>query len=399
MSVALAATLLVSMVGTAAAAPTATKTACKQTSGEPILLSTILPLSGPALNPEPLKAVQAAVKGVNCEGGVQGRPLESLPCDANQYVDPNLGPNCAREAVEKGVVASVARVTNDNSVVEIFASAGIPAVDLGNTPLRSLTSTASFPLTPGTVGLLAGLAAKLYDDGARNIRVVVIDTPQSAAIAGFADRGLEPRGAKVLPPVFYPADLSTDTSAVVQQAINGADAIELVLSKEQTAKIVPEIRAAGFKGPLATPATIVDADTKEAKDKNMIFAGGLYPATSTDQPGIVKFNRDMDRFAPKAKRTDGSVAAWEAVRLVADSLEKAPTIDGPALQKQLELATVAYGVAPEFCYCDGGGVYGIPRVFTPYVLIQKVKNGKYVADGDFFDPTAPPTTKAKTKTN
>ena len=395
--IALTAALFVSTLGTAAArTTTASKTKCTKTSGEPILLSQIGNLEGPAANPTIVDGALAAVKAANCDGGVQGRPLKLITCNGSVFMDPNLGPDCARDAVAKGVVASVGRVTADNVVVQTFADAGIPSVDSGTSATRALVSPMSFPMNSGVIGILAGLAAKFYDDGARNIRVMVVDSPGAAAIGDYANKGLASRGASVLPPILYPADPSVDDSAIIQSALaGGTDAIELLLGKDQIEKVVPELRAAGFKGMLGGGTTVLtDPKQKAIQEKGFVLMGSLYPATATSQPAVKQFNADMARFNPKGEKTDASLATWGAVEIVVDALKTSATIDGPGLAAALAKYNVTLGLSPEFCFCDGGNVYGIPRIFTPYVQPQKIKNGKYVVDGEPFDPTAPPASKS-----
>ena len=396
MCVALAGAMLTVMVGNAAAASSsAADTSCTKPSGAPIPLSMIANFSGPGAGDTNFRGgAQAAVKRVNCDGGVQGRPLQLITCNGNPFVDPNLGPNCAREAVSKEVVASVGMTTLDSSVVEAFDDAGIPIVG-APVSLRGLTAPHSFPIVGGLPGALAGQAAKLYDEGSRRIRVLSVDVPGSAALAIFANLGLTPRGSKALETVLLPHDPALDDSAVIQSAITGADAIILAMTGDQLEKVVPEIRSAGFKGKLSSQVTIVSPDQPQVKD--FLFAAFTYPASSTGKPGIDRYNADMDRFSPndRFRGLEGDIVAWESVQIVADALQTAPTISAAALYTALQTYTVSFGVAPDIDFSTGGGVYGIPRIFTPYVIAQKVKNKEYVADGDFFNPTQPPATTSK----
>ena len=397
--VALTAALFVATVGTAGArTTTASQTKCKKTSGEPIVLSQIASLKGQVASPDILDGSTAAVKAANCDGGVQGRPLKLLPCDGNPFTDPNLGATCATKAVAAGAVASVGRVTSDNVVVKTFADAGIPSVDSGTSATQALVSPESFPMISGAIGVLAGLAAKMYDDGARNIRVMVVDVPGASAISSFANKGLEMRGAEVLDPILYPSDPSADDSAIIQSAlVGGTDGIILLLVEDQVAKVVPELRAAGYKGLLGGGTTVLtDPKMKEIQGKDFILIGSHIPVSSAEAPPVQQFKADMARFNPKGQRSDPSLASWGAVEIVVDALKTATTIDGPGLTAALNEYNVTLGLTPDFCYCNGGGVYGIPRIFTPYVLAEKIRNGKFVADGDFFDPTAPPASESST---
>ena len=395
--VALTMAVVTSMIGTAGAVPSANDKTCKKPSGEPILFSMIAPLSGPNTDADFLGGAQASAASINCDGGVQGRPVKILGCNGNIFQDPNLGPNCAREAIAKGVVASTALASNDNSVVQAFHDAGIPMVGVPLAPVALARST-SFPIGAGIAGQLAGMAAKLYDDGHHRIRIMVTDVPGASAILGIANAGLTPRGAKVLDPALLPADEAQDDSAVIQTAIQDTDAIILTLTQTSIDKVVPELRAAGFKGPLATATTVVKPEQPSVKD--FLLVGSFYPASANNRAGIKAFNADMDRFNPKDKERglEGEIMAWESVQVTADALKQASAITPAALMTVLQTYKVDFGVAPVIDFANGGGKFGVPRIFTQYVIAQKVKNKKFVVDGDFFDPTVPPTSATTTTT-
>ena len=396
--IALAVTMLVSMVASAgAAAPSAATTSCKKKpTGEPVLVSMIASISGPVTGDTNfVGAAQAAVKSVNCDGGIQGRPLQLVPCNGNAYVDPNLGPNCAREAIAKGVVATAAMSTADAAVVQAFEDAGIPMVGVP-VAIRGYTLAHSFVISAGLPGIAAGQAAKLYDEGYHRIRVMVLDVPGAAAIASIANAGLTPRSAKVLDPALVPTDPSADMSAVIQTAINGTDALILTVDSNTVAKLAPEIRAAGFKGPISSSVSILRPSEPVIKDFN--FIGSTYPASAKGKPGIDRYNADMDRYAPKDKtrNLENSIQAWESVQIIADALQKAPTISASSLYTALQTYKVTLGVSPDIDFGSSGGQFGIPRIFTPYVIGHKIKNKQYVIDGDFFDPTAAPSATTTT---
>ena len=399
--IAVAVTLLVSAIGAAAARTTsAGKAACKKTSGEPVLVATVSNESSPVPQPFYKPAVLAAAKAVNCDGGIQGRPLKMLTCDGNPYTDPNNGQNCAREAIEAGVVASAASASPDQAIAQAFNNAGIPMVGVALN-LVGLTSPYSFNSSSGAPGIVAGPVAAMWDKGARNIRVLVFQSNLVGAINSFANSALEPRGGTMLDPVQYPPDPSADDSAVIQATVNGADGILLALNAVTNIKVIQELRAAGYKGLIATAATLAEPEVMEgigAKEaKKLILAAGFYPATANEHAGIAEYNADMDRYAPKISRVDASISGWAAVKVIADALNKAPTIDKNALNTVLQTYKITLDVGPVIDFANGGNAYGIPRVFTPMISAQTYKNGKYYIDGDFYDPLIVPEKTTRNK--
>ena len=82
--------------------------------GDPIKVMTIAPVN---TNLPPYPNIPAAAEVyeqyINDAGGIAGRPLEVITCDDRG--DPNEGANCARQAVEEGVVAVVGSFVFDAS--------------------------------------------------------------------------------------------------------------------------------------------------------------------------------------------------------------------------------------------------------------------------------------------
>ena len=400
--VAMAVTLLASAVGTASARTTsASSSGCKPTSGEPVLVSTVANLTQPVLQPLYKPAALAAAKAVNCDGGIQGRPLKILACDGNPFTDPNNGQNCAREAIDAGVVAAAALASPDQSIAAAFAAAKIPMVGTALN-LVGLTSPYSFNLTSGAPGIAAGPAAAMWDKGARKIRLLVFESNLTGAIDSFMQTPLEVRGGTTLPPVQYPPDTSVDDSAIIQSVIgDGTDGILLALNAAANIKVIPELRAAGYKGLIATAATLADTDVMKAigtKEANkLLLSAGFYPATDNSKSGIKQFNADMKKYSPKTERLDATISGWAAVKTVADALNKSPSIDAASLYQTLQTYQYTLQASPDVDLGNGGNAYGIPRVFTTLTALQKYKNGKYYTDVDFFDPLVAPETNSTKK--
>ena len=399
MCLALAAALVASTVGSATARTTsASKTACKTTSGEPVLVSTISSETPPAGGPNYKNTVLAAAKGVNCAGGIHGRPLKMVTCDGNPFIDPNSGQNCARDAIAQGVVASAAMSAPDAAVATALMNAGIPMVGV---PLNlpGLTNPLSFVETSGALGLAAGPAAAVWDKGARKIRLVTFESPLTGAIDSFMNQALEPRGGKTLPPIEFPTDPVADDSALIQAAISGGtDAVYLALDEGTNIKVIPELRAAGYKGIIAATAAITTPKVMKAigasEAKKLVLAAGLYPTTATQHKGIAQYNADMNRYAaPGTQRVEASINAWLAVYIIADALNQAPTVDKEALIKVLNTYKVTQDASPVVDFAGPGNVGVIPRIFTALTGVQQYRNGNYYTDGDFFDPLAAPATK------
>ena len=93
--------------------------------GEPIKVMVTAPVDT-QLPPYPNipGAAEVYEQYINANGGVAGRPLEVITCDNKG--EPNEGANCARQAVEEGVVAVVGSFTFDASrIIPVLEEANI----------------------------------------------------------------------------------------------------------------------------------------------------------------------------------------------------------------------------------------------------------------------------------
>ena len=393
---ALTTSLLVPTLGTANAKVSTAKASCQKPSGEPIPIFYIAQLAGPTSQTNYHLAVEAATKSINCAGGVKGRPLDLTQCNGNTLVDPNLGQNCARDAIAAGAVAAPGIQVLDGAVITTLSNAGIPTL---GTPVTTpaLVLPTSFSVTGGVPASLTSLAARLYDEGARKIRLISLDSPQVGAFVTVINNAMKPRGFTLLDPVLFPTDPSADDSALIQAAMNGADALIIAQTLEGIQKIVPELYAAGWTGKIGINATTIPPNEPAIQHKGIILSQGLYPPTATNHKAVRDFNADMAKYAPKLGRPtlDGDLSAWLSVQIVADALKQAATIDAPALLNVLNAYKVPFDVGPPIDFAKGGSL-GLPRLFTSGVVILELKDKKYYEDG-IVDAAAPPPTTTTTK--
>jgi len=358
--------------------------------GEPILIGTISNIEGPGQSEGVVEGSEAAAESINCEGGVQGRPVEILPCNGNTALDPNNPTTCARDAVEAGVIASAGNFVSDAAATTIFEDAGLPVLGF---PLSAadITSPVSFPLTAGAPGTLAGNAAQLYDAGFEDIGLVILDVPGADLAASFADNALAERGTELSTTVKVPVDPSADVAPLVAQATGDSDALIIALTGDSAAQFILGARQSGFTGGIGMTAITMNEDLQEQLGDEIAsgidYLGTTFPA-SADAEGIDAFNADMAAYQPDSPRNEFAINSWQAVRVIADVLEQAETVDAAALLAGLEGYTVELGVAPPLTFEDGGA-FGLPRLFTENVLAQAFEDGELVQVGEFFNPLEP----------
>ncbi len=133
--------------------------------------------------PELRLGAEAAVKLINEElGGVNGRPLELVPCITTFSVEKSQG--CAQELVQKQVVA----VTGG---IDVTSSGSIPVLEqnqlpyIGGIPVNfeDMRSPISFQFSGGSPGAMVAFAKHAADNGAKKVVVAYGDYPPIKASA------------------------------------------------------------------------------------------------------------------------------------------------------------------------------------------------------------------------
>jgi branched-chain amino acid transport system substrate-binding protein len=361
--------------------------------GEPIVLSVIAQASGPVAQPEIYDGAEAAAAAINAAGGVtstdgSAAPIEILACDGASSTDPNAPLNCAREAVEAGAVASVAKYSSGDDIYTEFETAGIPVIgEIALSP-GDFTNPLSYPLHPGSAGIAAGLGALAQSQGSKTVALITNDLESGRVIPSFVTPFLEDP-ADLVAEVYLPLDPSSDISPLIAQA-TGADAILSVNSAGGNVRVINALNQAGYTGDIAVAGLTVNDDMigqlGDAADR-LIIAGGWDAISSSDSELVAEFLADMAEYAPDGVISEYSLNSWLTVHYVADLLaETGP--DSAAMIAALDGRPVDFDVAPPFTL--GGGTpnpLGLSRIFRMTIQPQEVVDGEVVAigDGEFID--------------
>ncbi len=217
-------------------------------SGDPIKVMTIAPVN---TNLPPYPNIPAAaeiyMQYINDRGGIQGRPLEVITCD--DQGDPNVGANCARQAVDEGAIAVVGSFVFDASRI-------IPVLEENNIPWfgaccplveQEFASPISFPLGSLLPGQGAGIGWKMAQDGCEKPVNVVIDIPAGdvaypAVVNAYEVGGGAPDAWRMVKISAVPGDYS----AQVADAIGGGtDCIAGGIADSNWAAFLPAMASAG----------------------------------------------------------------------------------------------------------------------------------------------------------
>jgi len=133
--------------------------------------------------PELRLGAEAAVKLINEElGGIDGRPLELVPCVTTFSVEKSQA--CAQDLVQKQVVG----VTGG---IDITSTGSIPVLEQNNMPylggipinFEEMKSPISFQFSGGSPGAMVAFAKHASDSGAKKVVVLYGDYPPIKAAA------------------------------------------------------------------------------------------------------------------------------------------------------------------------------------------------------------------------
>src|SRR3954452_16241469 len=126
-------------------------------------------------------ALDASVKAFNKRGGIGGHCMDLTTCDSK--ADPNKEADCARQFVDKGIVAPLNDTTafNPTAVKELFEPAGISRVAIGPS-IQELSSKVSYPIGAGGTGTTFMMVPGCTRNGHKKIAAIHFDTPQMAPL-------------------------------------------------------------------------------------------------------------------------------------------------------------------------------------------------------------------------
>lgn len=187
--------------------------------GEPIVIGMINQDQGPSSFPELTTAVQAGVDFVNEQlGGVDGRPLQLLPCDIN--FSPAGSQQCAQQIVNADAVAVQGGIDVFGDGIQVLADNGIPFV--GGIPVSTLSATSpnSFQFSGGAWGAFvafADYAAQEMD--AKTASIAYGEFGSTSDAAGYAERVFQSDDVKSTS-IPFPTS-QTDLIGVLTQANEG----------------------------------------------------------------------------------------------------------------------------------------------------------------------------------
>jgi branched-chain amino acid transport system substrate-binding protein len=368
-------------------------------SGESIKVMTEAPVdSQVAPYPNIKGASEIYEQWVNDNGGIAGRPLEVIFCD--DRADPAEAANCARQAVDEGVVANVGSFTIDmsraipimeeNSVAWFGACCPIVA--------QENTSPISFPM--GCVACFPTAAAiKMVEDGCQSIVQIYGDLPVADVFAGlfangYTSVGLDPSGLKVVKIPIEPGDYSSQAAQATSPEV---DCLFANISEINWPPLITALNGVGATPRLYGPQGNLNAVIAEqfpAETEGAIVVN-VYPNIAADvwadyREALETYNAaDLDWNSLAGL---GTWAAFTAFRQIVEGMEgeinNETFLAAASATDKLDTGGMV-GVLDFTQEWEGGGGQ-FPRIFNRTIFFDEITGGELTPiDGEPLDMTKP----------
>jgi len=353
--------------------------------GEPIRIGMINQEGTPLGSfPDVRLGALAAVEFINNElGGIDGRPLELIPCITT--FSPEKSQACAQQLVQAGVVAVVGGL-------DITSNGSIPVLEqndlayVGGVPvnLEDMTSPISFQFSGGSPGAYVAFADHASLAGADNVVVAYGDFPPiKTAAVDYGAQVLRARGVTTVTELPFPIT-TTDFLPVLSKAAEGnPDAIFLAAADTACAPamktahdlgieaqlylvgscasptIATQIGAAAVEGRIFNIEGPLDAPEDDIAGQLYIAAVGTYgdPALVAAGIGTVSFRSVMNLYSVLAEIGADDVSSATVLSTLRAARDR-PSFNGHAYT------------------CDGQQVPALPALCSPQqVLVQSDGSG------------------------
>ncbi len=238
--------------------PPATPDYATPPAGSPLVVGTLLPLTGNLafLGPPEVAAAKLVIQDINAAGGVLGQPVTLIESDsgdtstdtANVSVDRLLqsGTNVILGAASSGVT---------KTVIDKITGAGVMQISPANTSDEFTTyndNNLYFRTAPPDVLQARALADLILDDGNTSVSIIALNDPYGTGLAENLRDNLIGSGLaedQVPDFIIYDPAATSYRTEVAEMADVNADAI-VVIGFDESSKIIEEMNAQGI-GPAA----------------------------------------------------------------------------------------------------------------------------------------------------
>ena len=340
--------------------PTATPDAGPITIGLLYNLTGVLaPLDGPAL-----QGSQLAVQQINDRGGINGRPVEVVLEDAQS--DVQLATDAATRLAQNPDVDAVIGLTDPAQIeaaAQVLQQAGVPMLEVGATE-PGLGAIGNFIfMVPMGDNTQAGRLAEFAATEQQLFRAALLtdeDQPFTTAFSDYFVQSYTQLGGEVATQQTYSTGIPSLALQIEEILALDPPADVLVVSAipDDVGVIVALMRESGLTMPILgsnsfdTPLLVEIA--------GLDAANGVFFTTHF---GIYSGNQAVRKFSDAYRREYGvrpenvyAGLGYDAVNLLAESIERAGFSENDKVQAALAETTEFVGVTGTATYANGSGV-------------------------------------------
>lgn len=346
--------------------PTASnvQTAGSQAAGTEIKIAAVWPYTSRVTHF--WEGIQLAIEEINGSGGVLGRRLRAVRYDDQSSVTEGMA--IAQTLAEDSTLLAV--IGHRNSFValpaaEVYDRAGLiyiaPSATSPSLTQRGYQRT--FRTIPSDASIGRQLADYVAEAGYRRVAIAYTDDAYGRGLADAFEDAAERRGVRVVDRVAHFGDLMDVRRTLTKWSAFGYDAIFIAATSPQQAEIVRLVRLAGstapiFGGDSFDSPQLVDVAGPYAE--GVIFASVFDPENA--DPEVQRFVEAFTvryGFAPDAWAAQG----YDALRLLADALERAGSTEPEAVSTALRETTRWRGVTGWHTFDATGDIIDKPVVY------------------------------------
>lgn len=246
-AVALVAAAALALSGCAAAGP--------EIKGDGVLkLGAVIPLTGSLsfLSPPEIAGIELAVEDINAAGGVLGKPVEFSIEDSSDGDHPEIAPASATKVLSEGVDAVIGAAASGVTrlIIDQITGAKVVQISMSNTaPDLSTWDDGGYYFRTAPSDLLQGaiVGNEVVSDGNENVGIIYQQSAYGEGLEAKAKATIEAAGATVVSSLAFP-EAETNFDSIVDQTIAaGADSV-LVISYDESKKIIPALQKKKFDG-------------------------------------------------------------------------------------------------------------------------------------------------------
>jgi branched-chain amino acid transport system substrate-binding protein len=261
--------------------------------------------------PEATDGAKAAESLINDQlGGVQGHPLQLVPCAVTTEED---GQKCGTQFVNDKDIKAITQgilVVGNQSLYSVV-NGQLPDFVASLNATQDFTAKNVLSYYPGSPDISQGLAIYAAKDlGAKSAGIIYIDTAAAAAAAQRTKATLNQLGVSNVTTVAVPANATGPAVASALQAA-GADKVDALLVRATVPiciSIIDGMQSLGLKTPVLSPATCMATPISDhlngAFPENWYFASSGYnPFVPDVQSGNATFRAAMKQYKPSASIT------------------------------------------------------------------------------------------------